>query len=130
MINRRPYTAESSIKPGTAVVQGSADNKVKAPGEAGAGDFIGVYPWESNEAKDAGDPVGIALHGVVKVLIGGVAHAGKKARLQSDTSGSFVELPNVEGQYNTTGIFLESGSAGDYVDMFLEHGSVTIAESE
>jgi hypothetical protein len=130
MINRRPYIAESAINPGCAVVQGSADNKVKAPGEDGAGDFIGVYPWEANEAKDAGDPVGIILHGVVKVLTGGVVHAGKKAHLQSDTSGTFVELPNVEGQYNTTGIFLESGSAGDYVDMFLEHGSITVAESE
>jgi hypothetical protein len=130
MINRRPYTAESTIKPGTAVVQGSADNKVKAPGDAGAGDFIGVYPWEANEARTAGDPVGIVLHGVVKVLAGGAVHAGKKAHLQSDTSGSFVELTNAAGRYNTTGIFLESGSAGDYVDMFLEHDSVTVAGSE
>jgi hypothetical protein len=129
MINRRPYVAEGAIKPGTAVVQGSADNKVKAPGANGAGDFIGVYPWEANEAKDAGDPVGIALHGVVKVLAGGNVAAGKKAVLKADTSGSFEVLPGDEGNYNTVGLFLEGGSAGDYVDMIVERGSVTIPEA-
>ena len=129
MINKRPYTAESILKPGCAVVQGSADNKVRAPGAAGAGDFIGVYPWEANEAKDAGDPVGIVLHGVVKVLAGGNVEAGKKAVLKADTSGSFVELPSSEGQYNTVGTFLGGGSAGEYVDMIVERGSVTIPEA-
>ena len=128
MINRRPYVAEGAIKPGTAVVQGSADNKVKAPGAAGAGDFIGVYPWEANEAKAAGDPVGIVLHGVVKVLAGGTVAAGKKAVLKADTSGSFVVLPAGDGQYNTVGTFLEGGAAGDYVDLIVERGSVTIPE--
>jgi hypothetical protein len=106
MINRRPYTAEGVIKPGTAVVQGSADNKVKAPGVAGAGDFVGVYPWEANEAKDAGDPVGIVLHGVVKVLAGGTVAAGKKAVLKADPSGTFIVFPGTEGQHNTVGTFL------------------------
>jgi hypothetical protein len=129
MINRRPYTAESAIKPGTAVVQGSADNKVKAPGEGGAGDVIGVYPWEANEAKDAGDPVGIVLHGVVKVLAGGNVAAGKKAVLKADTSGAFEVLPEGEGRYSTVGLFLEGGSAGEYVDMIVERGSVTIPEA-
>jgi hypothetical protein len=41
MINRRPYVAESAINPGTAVVQGSADNTVKAPGADGAGALRG-----------------------------------------------------------------------------------------
>ena len=129
MINRRPYIAESAIKAGTAVVQGSANNKVKVPGTAGAGSFIGVYPWEANEAKDPGDPVGIVLHGVVKVLAGGTVAAGKKAVLKADTSGAFVELPSGEGQYNTVGTFLEGGSAGEYVDMIVERGSVTIPEA-
>jgi hypothetical protein len=127
MINRRPYIAESEIKPGCAVVQGSADNKVKAPGEAGAGDFIGVYPWEANEAKSAGDPVGIVLHGVVKVLAGGTVEAGKKAVLKAGASGSFEVLPDAPGRYNTAGMFLEGGSAGEYVDMIVERGSVTIS---
>jgi hypothetical protein len=125
MINRRPYIAEGTINPGCAAVQGSADNKVKAPGEAGAGDFIGVYPWEANEAKGAGDPVGIVLHGVVKVLAGGTVAAGKKAVL-TDTSGAFTVLPATAGRYNTTGTFLEGGSEGEYVDMIVERGSVTI----
>jgi hypothetical protein len=128
MINRRPYVAESAIKPGCAVAQGSADNKVKAPGSDGAGDFIGVYPWEANEARDAGDPVGIVLHGVAKVLAGGTVAAGKKAVLKADDSGAFEVLPDAEGRHNTVGLFLESGSAGDYVDMIVERGSVTIAE--
>jgi hypothetical protein len=128
MINRRPYVAEGAIKPGTAVVLGSADNTVKAPGEDGSGDFIGLYPYEANEAKDAGDPVGIVLHGVVKVLAGGTVAAGKKAILKADTSGTVVVLPEEEGRYNTVGTFLEGGSAGDYVDMLVERGSVTITE--
>ena len=128
MINRRPYVAESAINPGTAVVLGSADNTVKAPGAEGAGDFIGVYPYEANEAKAEGDPVGIVLHGVVKVLAGGTVAAGKKAVLKADASGSFVVLPETEGQYNTVGTFLEGGAAGDYVDMIVERGSATITE--
>jgi hypothetical protein len=128
MINRRPYVAESAISPGTAVVQGSADNTVKAPGANGAGDFIGVYPYEANEAKAAGDPVGIVLHGVVKVLAGGTVAAGKKAVLKADTSGAFAVLPEDDGRYNTAGTFLEGGSAGDYVDLIVERGSVTIPE--
>jgi hypothetical protein len=128
MINRRPYVAEGAISPGTAVVQGSADNTVKAPGANGAGDFIGVYPYEANEPKAAGDPVGIVLHGVVKVLAGGTVAAGKKAILKADTSGSFVVLPAADGLYSTAGTFLEGGSAGDYVDMIVERGSVTIPE--
>jgi hypothetical protein len=128
MINRRPYVAEGTINPGTAVVQGSADNKVKAPGENGAGDFIGVYAYEANEPKAANDPVGIVLHGVVKVLAGGTVAAGKKAILKADTSGTFEVLPEDEGEYNTVGLFLEGGSAGDYVDMIVERGSATVFE--
>ena len=129
MINRRPYIAEGAIKPGTAVVQGNADNTVKAPGAAGAGDFIGVYPWEANEAKSDGDPVGIVLHGVVKVLAGGTVAAGKKAVLKADTSGSFIVLPDADGQYSTVGTFLEGAAAGGYVDLIVERGSVTIPEA-
>jgi hypothetical protein len=128
MINRRPYIAESAINPGCAVVQGSADNKVKAPGTGGAGDFIGFYPYEANEPKISGDPVGIVLEGVTKVLAGGTVTAGKKAILNADTSGSVVVLPGGEGQYNTVGLFLEGGSAGNYVDLIVERGSVTIPE--
>ena len=126
MSNRRPYVAESSIAPGTGVVQGTAENQVKAPGSGGSGDYIGVYPFEANEAKAAGDSVGIELDGVVKVLAGGSVTAGKKAVLKSDTSGSFVNVPTAIGRYATCGTFLQSGSAGEYVDMIVERGSVTI----
>lgn len=125
---RRPYKAESAIKPGTGVVQGSAENKVKSPGASGEGDFIGVYAFEANEAKEEGDPVGIAISGVVQVLAGGTVNAGKKAVLKSDSSGAFVELPSAAGQYSICGTFLESGTAGEYVDMVIERGSVTIPE--
>jgi hypothetical protein len=128
MINRRPYIAEQVIGPGRGVVQGSADNKVKCPGGAGEGNYIGVYPYEANESKVAGESVGIVLHGVVKVEAGGTVAAGKKAILKADASGSFVVLPEEEGQYTTCGMFLEGGSAGDYVDMIVERGSVTISE--
>jgi hypothetical protein len=125
---RRPYSAESAIPPGTGVVQGSAENKVKAPGSGGSGDFIGVYPWEANEAKAAGDPVGIALDEVAKVQAGGNVTAGKKAVLKNDTSGTFVNIGSAAGQYATCGTFLQSGSAGEYVDLIIERGSVTIPE--
>jgi hypothetical protein len=126
MINRRPYVAEGVINPGTAVVQGSKDNAVKAPGAAGAGDFIGVYPYEANKAKTANDPVGIVLHGVAKVLAGGTVAAGKAAVLKGDVSGSLVVLPDASGRYTTAGYFLEGGSTGEYVDMFVQRGSVTV----
>ena len=123
---RRPYIAESDIAPGTGVVQGSAETKVRAPAANGSGDFIGVYAFEANQPKAAGDPVGIALTGVVKVLAGGTVSAGKKAVLKSDASGSFIEVPTAAGRYETCGTFLESGVAGEYVDMIVERGSVTI----
>jgi hypothetical protein len=125
---RRPYIAESAILPGTGVVQGSAENKVKVPGTGGSGDFIGVYAWEANRAKEAGDEVGIALDGVVKVRAGGTVTAGKKAVLAGNTSGTFVVLGSDDGQYATCGTFLQSGVAGEYVDMIVERGSVTIPE--
>jgi len=126
MINRRPYVAESAIKPGCAVVQGSADNKVKAPGNNGAGDFIGVYAFESNEEKKEGDAVGIVLHGVAKALAGGTVAAGKKAILKADASGSLVVLPSTAGDYNIVGTFLEGGSSGDYVDVLIERGNIKV----
>jgi hypothetical protein len=126
MINRRPYTAASTINPGCAVVQADSDNQVKAPEGDGAGDFIGVYPYEANAAKEEGDPIGIVLHGVVKVLAGGTVAAGKRAVLKGDASGSLVVLPEAAGVYQTAGVFLEGGSAGEYVDMLVEHGAATI----
>ncbi|MDR0708928.1 MAG: hypothetical protein LBF77_02545 [Spirochaetaceae bacterium] len=123
---RRPYIAETAIQPGTGVVQGSAENKVKAPGSGGSGDFIGVYAWEANRAKEAGDEVGIALAGVEKVLAGGDVTAGKKAILKGDTSGAFINIGSAAGRYAACGTFLESGSAGQYVDLIIERGSVTI----
>ena len=126
MLNRRPYVAESAIKPGCAVVQGSADNKVKAPGNNGAGDFIGLYAYEANEEKKADEAIGIVLHGVAKALAGGTVAAGKKAILKADTSGSLVVLPDTAGKYSIVGTFLEGGSAGDYVDVLIERGNITV----
>lgn len=122
---RRPYIAESAIKPGTAVVQGSADNKVKAPDE-NAGNFIGVYPFEANEPKAVDDRVGIALTGVVKVRAGATVAAGSKAVMDED--GFLVNAPTDPGQYATCGTFLESGDVDEYIDMIVERGSVTIPE--
>jgi len=123
---RRPYIAESVIKPGCAVVQGSADNKVKAPDENGDGDIIGVYAWEANEEKSANEEIGIVLSGVVKALAGGTVTAGKPACVKSDASGSLVDLPVAAGVHTTVGIFLEGGSAGEYVDVLIGRGSVTV----
>jgi len=126
MVNRRPYIAESAIKPGTAVVQGSADNKVKAPGSNGEGDFIGLYAFEANEEKKVNEEIGIVLHGVAKAVAGGTVAAGKKAVLKSDTSGSLIVLPSTAGAYNIVGTFLEGGSSGDYVDVLIERGNIKI----
>jgi hypothetical protein len=127
---RRPYISESAIKPGAGVVQGSAENKVKAPGANGAGDFIGVYPFEANEPKEAGDEIAVALDGVVQVVAGGTVNAGKKAKLKGDTSGAFIEVPASAGTYAACGMFLQSGSTGEYVDMIIERGSVSVIEEE
>jgi hypothetical protein len=39
-----------------------------------------------------------------------------------------VVLPEDAGDYNTVGLFLEGGSAGEYVDLIVERGSVTVSE--
>ncbi|MCL2128255.1 MAG: hypothetical protein FWH38_08370 [Treponema sp.] len=126
MINRRPYIAETAIKPGCAVVQGSADNKVRAPDSEGKGNFIGLYPFEANETKAPNEEIGIVLHGVAKAVAGGPVAAGKKAILKADESGSLVVLPDAAGKYSTVGIFLEGGSSGDYVDVLIERGNIKI----
>jgi hypothetical protein len=126
MINRRPYVTEGTLKAGCAVVQGSADNKVTAPDEDSV-DFIGVYPWEDNDVKEDGDPVGVALNGVVKVLLAGNSTAGKHAIYSAEEAGAFEDVPADAGTYSTCGVFLESGEAGEYVDMYIERGSVTVA---
>jgi hypothetical protein len=123
---RRPYKAENKIKPGTGVVQGSAERKVKHPDSDGSGDFIGVYAFEANEAKEAGDEIGVAVSGIVKVLAGGTVDAGKKAVLKADASGAFVNIGDEPGLYQTCGTFLESGASDEYVDMIIERGIVTI----
>ena len=112
MINRRPYIAQSTIVPGSAVVQGKADNAVTAPADETA-DILGVYPFEANEAAAAQDRIGIALGGVVKVVVGGTATAGKKAVLSKTKLGAFEDLPATAGTYKTCGIFLESAAAGE-----------------
>jgi hypothetical protein len=127
---RRPYRTETAIPPGTGVVQGSEENKIRCPDTDGSGDFIGVYAFEANAPKAADEEVGIALNGVVAVLAGGTVKAGKQAVLKGDASGSFVEVPETAGQYATCGTFLQSGSAGEYVDMIIERGRVTIPEAE
>jgi hypothetical protein len=126
---RRPYITESAINSGCGVVQGSADNKI-AVSTDGTGAFIGVYAFKDDEAKKAGDTVGIAITGVVKVLAGGVVTAGTKATLKSDDSGAFVNVSGDAGQVTTCGTFLESGAAGEYVDMIVERGSVTVPAAE
>ena len=123
---RRPYLAESTIYPGTGVVQGSADNKVTTPGDEGKGDFIGVYAFEANERKELGDQIGIAISGVASVLAGKDVSAGKKAVFKDDDSGRFVDLQTTPGTYATCGTFLETGKEGEYVEMIVERGSVTI----
>jgi len=121
---KRPYIAEVEIKPGRGVVQGSAENKVKLPGAHGEGDFLGVYPFEANMTHDAGDELGIALFGVVKVEAGDTVTAGKKAVLAE--GGCFVEVDEEDGTYNACGIFLESGASGDYVEMLIDRGAVNV----
>lgn len=125
MINRRPYVAQNKIIPGSAVVQGTADNAVKIPVDENA-DMLGVYPFESNEAVKAGDHIGIALSGVVKIILGGNATAGKKAVLSKTKKGAFEDVPSEKGEYKTCGIFLESGEAEEYVDMFIERGNISV----
>ena len=125
MINRRPYVAQSAIAPGSAVVQGTTDNAVTAPADEKA-DVLGVYPFEANEAA-AQDRIGIVLGGVVKVIAGGTASAGKKAVLSKTKLGAFEDVPATAGTYKTCGIFLESGAAGEYIDMYIERGVITVA---
>lgn len=125
----RPYVTETELLQGTGVVQGSADNKVRRPDEDGAGDFIGVFAYEPRiEAKAAGERVGVVLSGVVKVRAGGDVTAGKRAVLKADESGVFIDLPEDGETYQTCGLFLQSGEAGEFVEMLVARGSAAIGE--
>ncbi|MCL2608504.1 MAG: hypothetical protein FWD94_01175 [Treponema sp.] len=125
MAERRAYVAGTAINPGTAVVQGGADNEARAPGKDGKGDFLGLYAWEANEPKAKGEAVGIVLSGTCKALAGGNVAAGKPAAVKADDSGSLV-VPAEKGTHAAVGIFLESGSPGEYVDVLVARGSATV----
>ena len=114
------------IRRQSAVIQGTADNAVTAPPDEKA-DMLGVYPFEANDAAATQDRIGIALGGVVKVVAGGTASAGKKAVLSKTKLGAFEDVPATAGTYKTCGIFLESGEAGEYIDMYIERGVITVA---
>lgn len=113
MAERRPCIAETDIAPGTACTQGSAENKVRSP--AGGGDFIGVYAYEANAAKKAGEALGVVIYGLAKVLAGGDVSAGSFAEIK-DASGAFV---NAGGSGRVCGMFLQDGAAGEYVEMLV-----------
>jgi hypothetical protein len=123
----RPYSAESVINPGCGVVQGTAEGQVKVSKD-GTGDFLGVYAYDPHYApKAVGDRVGVTLTGVAPVLAGDTVHAGKKVALKSDSSGTFVEADAGEA---TCGLFLQGGSAGEYVDLLIKRGNAAAAATE
>jgi hypothetical protein len=125
----RPYIAETDIGAGTGVVQGEKENAVKKPAANGSGDFIGVFSYDPHiPGREAGEHIGIALSGVVKVRAGGNVTAGKRAVLKTDASGTFIDLPSAAGVYPVCGTFLQSGEADEYVEMIIERGSVTVEE--
>jgi hypothetical protein len=125
----RPYIAETDINAGCGVVQGSKENAVKKPADDGSGDFIGVFAYDPHiPNREAGEHIGIALAGVVKVRAGGNVTAGKRAVLKADASGTFINLPAAAGEYSICGLFLQSGEADEYVEMIIERGGVTVAE--
>jgi hypothetical protein len=126
----RAYVAETDINAGCGVVQGSKENTVKKPAANGAGDFIGVFAYDPHiPGREAGEHIGIALTGVVKVRAGGNVTAGKRAVLKADASGTFIVLPAAAGAYSLCGTFLQSGGADEYVEMLIERGNVTVASS-
>lgn len=89
----RPYFTETAVKPGRAVARGSAEHKVKAHASDGSGDFIGIYGFEANDEKAAGDQVGITLTGAVKARAGGAVSAGggiekRRFRLTGQPAGN------------------------------------------
>ena len=116
MLYVRSYKADTDIKLGCGVVAGSNDNSVKV----GSGDFIGVYHFENGKGdKKANEQLGVVVSGLVKVLLSGEATAGKKAVI--DDNGKFKNVA-ATGTHSTCGVFLESGIAGQYVEMFVERG--------
>jgi hypothetical protein len=125
----RPYIAETDISAGTGVVQGAKENAVKKPAGNGSGDFIGVFAYDPHiPGREAGEHIGIALSGVVKVRAGGNVTAGKRAVFKADASGTFIDLPSAAGVYPVCGTFLQSGEADEYIEMIIERGSVTVEE--
>jgi hypothetical protein len=115
----RPYIAAVPIPPGSAVLN-NGDNKVDLTGGT---DFIGVYPFEANETKAAGETLGIAVAGVVKVRLSSPVTAGKRA---VHVGGSVAVMGTAAGKYTTIGGFLESGATGEYVDMLICRDQITV----
>jgi hypothetical protein len=126
-MEKRSFVAESALTPGYAAVFGVAENAATAPAAGGAGVFAGVFAAKSDPvAVAAGDHVTLVLHGPCKVVAGGAVSKGDTATLKTDVTGKLVKAPTAVGKYATCGFFLEDGADGDYVDFFVQRGSLTI----
>jgi hypothetical protein len=122
----RPYKVKGEIKPGYACAQDSDENSVVLAN--GTNDYLGPYEFENQrlEKKESNnDNLSIVLTGVAKVIAGATVRAGKRAIINS--AGKYVELPTNPGTYKTAGLFLEGGNADEYVDLFVERGTVVIS---
>lgn len=126
----RSYKFEGEeIKPGCGVVQGaSSENHVSLPDENGDGDFLGVYGfYEKKQPKTATEHIDIIQTGEGRVITGGTVTAGKWAVLAGDKTGYFIECPMTAGEtFKICGQFLESGPAGCYVTMLVNHFVLTV----
>ena len=122
----RSYVAEGPVSRGAAVVRGTGENQVALPGVGGAGDFLGIHDALRN-TRDAvgGEHVGVTPGGLAKALVGGTATAGKRAVIVEAT-GALQNVPVAVGTYETVGVFLEDGAAGELVDVWVERGQVTV----
>jgi hypothetical protein len=117
----RPYVAGTDIQPGSSVNQGDGNKVILNNGLA----FVGIYPFEGNEPKKAGEGIPITLTGVVKVRVSSAVIAGRRA-VQGTQSGSIVMISTNAGRYETIGIFLESGAVNEYVDMLICRDQVSV----
>jgi hypothetical protein len=125
----RPFAAAARILAGTGVVRAETENGVTHPGEDGGGDYIGVFSYDPKKPEiEAGASAGIVLSGVVQVRTGGRVFAGKRAVLAPDATGRFVCVPDGAGTFPICGLFLQNADEDEYVEMFVERGSVTILE--
>ncbi len=125
----RSLKYECDLNPGQAVVFGSEEGFVGAPGAGGAGLPAGIYSALDNGKAvrpNTEEAVPVTMSGLAKVVVKESVDYGQFA-VATDESGELSGWTPAAGESRVVyGMFLEGGAAGEFVDLLVNIQRVTV----